>query len=87
MDILVRIWAVLLFVAGVPFFLGLAIMLGTLAFMEPPKNQDDLMPKLFLAYVAFASAGLLTAAGAMLWAVAKLAYPLKERTKTSRQEP
>jgi hypothetical protein len=86
MDILLKIWAVVLFLAGVPFFLGLATMLGTLASMDTPKNHEDIIPKFFMCYIACAVAGLLTAAGGMLWAVAKLAYPLKERTKASSKE-
>jgi hypothetical protein len=83
MDIFLRVWAVLLFLAGAPFFLSLAAMFGTLTFLEPPNNPQDAVPKFLLTYIAFGMAGLLTAAGGVLWGVAKMAYPLKEQQKVS----
>jgi hypothetical protein len=79
MDLLLRGWAVLLFVAGLPLFLGLGVVLGTTAFMGSPGKPDDFIPKFFQLYGAFAVAGLLTASGGVLWVMAKLAYPLKEK--------
>jgi hypothetical protein len=78
MDLFLRAWAVLLFLAGVPLFFGLGTGLGTLAFMEPP-NSPGAVEKFLQTYAAFALSGLLTASGAVLWAVARMGYPLKEK--------
>jgi hypothetical protein len=78
MDILLRAWAVVLFLAGTPFFLELGAMFGTLAFMEPPNNARAIERSLRL-YGAFALSGLLSASGCVLWAVARMAYPLKDK--------
>jgi hypothetical protein len=81
MDLMMRFWAVVLILAGAPVFLGLSAALGVLASLPPPSNADDLVPKFILLYIGFAVAGLLTASGCVVWAIAKIAYPLKETSR------
>jgi hypothetical protein len=86
MDLLVRFWAVVLFLAGVPFFAGLAVAFGTMTFLEAPNNPNDFIPKFLQLYIVFAVAGLLTASGCATWAITKMAYPLKETRKELPRE-
>jgi hypothetical protein len=76
MDLLLWGWAVVLFVAGVPVFLGLGAMFVTLWVMEGWRGaSDEAISRFALLYAAFALSGLLTASGGLLWAVVRIAYP------------
>jgi hypothetical protein len=83
-DVLLRVWAVVLFVAGTPAFLVLAAMfVGTAT--VPPENAD-VVPKFALASVALALSGLLSASGCLLWAVTRMAYPRGPRLRKPLNE-
>lgn len=80
MDYLLRCLAVLLLAAGVPFFLALGTALGTLASLGGPEgDSSEKVTKFLMLYGAFGLAGLLSAAGGILWAVVNIAYPRKSR--------
>jgi hypothetical protein len=80
-DVLLRIWAVLLFLAGVPGFLGLLAMFGGAATVPLP-DEDAVMTRFLMLYAAMALSGLLSASGCLLWAVVKLAYPRRRYPPT-----
>lgn len=72
MRTLVRFLAVILFLCGFTVFFMMGAGLGAFAFMDNPPNATE---KFFQFYMVFALGGLLTASGAVLWCVAKMAYP------------
>lgn len=80
MDYLLKSLAILLLIAGVPFFLGLGTFLGASLSLGPPGgDSQEAMTKLVLVYAAFALAGLVSAAGGVLWAVTRMAYPPRDK--------
>lgn len=80
MDYILKTLAVLLLIAGVPFFLLLGTITGTLWLTGPPAGSpNEQMHKVFMLYAAFMLAGIVSAAGGILWAVARLAYPPKSK--------
>jgi hypothetical protein len=76
-DVLLRVWAVLLILAGVPGFLGLMAMFVGAA-TTPLPDDDGVMTRFLMLYTAMALSGLLSASGCLLWAVVKLAYPKRK---------
>jgi hypothetical protein len=82
MDYLLRFLAALLLLGGVPFFLILGVLLGGVIVLGPPGGSpSEQATKFYTLYTTFASAGLVSAAGGVLWAVVNVAYPRKAKAK------
>jgi hypothetical protein len=72
MRIVLRVIGLLLFLCGAPVFIALGTALAAVATTDPPR---DAVEKFLQLYTCFALSGLLTASGALLWSIAKIAYP------------
>jgi hypothetical protein len=55
------------------------MLIGLISMGPPPHGTDDKVMKTFLLVIAFAIAGLLSASGAILWAVVNVAYPPRKK--------
>jgi hypothetical protein len=72
MRTIMRFIAALLFLCGIPVFLFLGAGLIAVFTIGPVPEREQ---KVLALYACFALGGLLTASGAILWCVAKIAYP------------
>jgi hypothetical protein len=74
MRITMRFFALVFIICGLPVFLGLAAGLGVTA-SEGRISRPDQIEKFLLTYTCFGVSGLMSVAGAILWCLAKMAYP------------
>ena len=80
MRVVLRVLAILLFLSGFPIYLGFLALFIAMPTVQHTKDEFD---KFLAAYTAFALGGLLSGAGALLWAVVRIAYP-RSTTSSAR---
>jgi hypothetical protein len=90
MDLILRALSIVFIITGLPLFLSFSAMfVGILTPIGAPPGPHltEDVTKVLLLYVAFALAGLMTAAGCVLWAVTRIAYPRRRGRSWLPPEP
>jgi hypothetical protein len=86
MDLLLKLWALVLFLSGLPVFVfGIVMLVG--GELGVGHNDPRQVEKTLLLLIVVGCAGLLTAAGCCVWALTRIAYSSRGRRGLPFQLP